>query len=433
MSISDVLTMGYHFGQARWRWQRLNAERLPAFQATKARQLIAWVAQHSAFYRQHWQGHDLNDWRNLPAVDKGLMMANFREFNTLQVPTAAAFDLAQQAEQQRDFVPRLGNLTVGLSSGTSGHRGLFLVSAAEQLLWAGTILGRTLHQIKPTKIAFFLRANSNLYQQLGGRLIQFRYFDLTQALAGHIQVLNDYRPTIIVAPPALLLQLLAAAQNGQLTHRPERIISVADALASDEQQQLSNYFGIPIEQIYQATEGLLGISCAHGNLHLQEDIVAVDFEDLGQGRVTPYITDLWRRTQPIIRYRLNDVLRLSAQPCRCGSAFAVIEQIEGRRDDLCYFTCHGQRQAIFPDSLRRAILLAHSAIQEYQITQTHDDQLTITLMLATAADTATVGAAVEQQIKLHLADYGCTNCQLSIGFAPIEYGLVNKRRRVIRQ
>ncbi|MFD3164407.1 F390 synthetase-related protein [Herpetosiphon sp. NSE202] len=432
MSISDTLTTAWYFGRARWRW-RLNRQRLRDFQNTKAQQLIPWVAQHSAFYRQHWQGHDLRDWRNLPVVDKRLMMANFREFNSLEVPAAAAFDLAQQAEQERDFVPRLGDLTVGLSSGTSGHRGLFLLSPAEQLLWVGTILARTLHQIKPTKIAFFLRANSNLYQQLGGRLIQFRYFDLTQALEPQLEMLNTYQPTIIVAPPALLLQLLAAAQTGELTHRPERMISVADALAPDEQAQLSTFFGIPIEQIYQATEGLLAISCAHGSLHIQEDLVALDFEDLGQGRVTPYVTDLWRRTQPIIRYRLNDVLRLSSQACSCGSSFAVIEQIEGRRDDICYFTAHGQRQAMFPDSLRRAILLAHPAILEYQIIQPADDQLQISLTIADTADATLVSTAVEQQIQRQLAEYGCSAYHLSIDFAAIDYGTLNKRRRVIRQ
>ncbi|MBM7844725.1 F390 synthetase-related protein [Herpetosiphon giganteus] len=432
MSISDMLITSAYFGRARWRW-RLNRQRLRDFQNTKAQQLIPWVAQHSAFYRQHWQGHDLRDWRNLPTVDKRLMMANFREFNTLQVPAAAAFDLAQQAEQERDFVPRLGDLTVGLSSGTSGHRGLFLLSPAEQLLWVGTILARTLHHIKPTKIAFFLRANSNLYQQLGGRLIQFRYFDLTQALEPQLEMLNTYQPTIIVAPPALLLQLLAAAQNGALTHRPERMISVADALASDEQAQLSRFFGIPIEQIYQATEGLLAISCAHGSLHIQEDLVALDFEDLGQGRVTPYVTDLWRRTQPIIRYRLNDVLRLSSQACSCGSSFTVIEQIEGRRDDICYFTAYGQRQAMFPDSLRRAILLAHPAILEYQIIQPADDQLQITLTVANATDPTLISTAVEQQIQRQLAEYGCSAYHLSINFAAIDYGTLNKRRRVIRQ
>lgn len=432
MSISDTLTTAWYFGRARWRW-RLNRQRLQDFQNTKAQQLIPWVAQHSAFYRQHWQGYDLRDWRNLPIVDKRLMMANFREFNTLEVPAAAAFDLAQQAEQERDFVPRLGDLTVGLSSGTSGHRGLFLLSPAEQLLWVGTILARTLHHIKPTKIAFFLRANSNLYQQLGGRLIQFRYFDLTQALEPQLAMLNTYQPTIIVAPPALLLQLLAAAQNGELTHRPERMISVADALAPDEQTQLSTFFGIPIEQIYQATEGLLAISCAHGSLHIQEDLVALDFEDLGQGRVTPYVTDLWRRTQPIIRYRLNDVLRLSSQACSCGSSFKVIEQIEGRRDDICYFTAHGQRQAMFPDSLRRAILLAHPAIQEYQIIQPADDQLQIRLTITDTADATLVSTAVEQQIQRQLAEYGCSTYDLSIDFAAIDYGTLNKRRRVIRQ
>ena len=89
--------------------------------------------------------------------------------------------LAFAAERTRDFAPTVAGLTVGLSSGTSGHRGLFLVSPQEQAAWAGVILARALHRIRPggTRVAFFLRSFSNLYAQAGGSLIALRYFDLT--------------------------------------------------------------------------------------------------------------------------------------------------------------------------------------------------------------------------------------------------------------
>ena len=43
---------------------------------------MAYARQHSPFYRAHWAGHDPQDWRALPTVDKQLMMAHFDQFNT---------------------------------------------------------------------------------------------------------------------------------------------------------------------------------------------------------------------------------------------------------------------------------------------------------------------------------------------------------------
>src|SRR5690606_29521551 len=134
--------------------------------------------------------------RRLPTIEKQLMMANFDTFNTYGVSGEQAMQLALEAERRRDFTPTLQGLTVGLSSGTSGHRGLFLVSPAEQRAWAGTILARTLHRLRwqPTKVAFFLRSNSNLYQQVGGRLVQFRYFDLMLPIEQAVRELNVFQP-----------------------------------------------------------------------------------------------------------------------------------------------------------------------------------------------------------------------------------------------
>ena len=92
--------------------------------------------------------------------------------------------MALRAERERDFQPTLGRLTIGLSSGTSGHRGLFVAAPHEQAAWAGTILARTIHTLRRRlRVAFFLRSNSNLYERVGGRLVQFRYFDLMLPLA----------------------------------------------------------------------------------------------------------------------------------------------------------------------------------------------------------------------------------------------------------
>src|SRR6266568_8689714 len=169
MSGLEKLSIAAHFLQARWRWQHLRGPALERYQEQRAQRIVEFARQRSPFYRAYWSGYNPKAWRVLPIVEKGLMMTNFDTFNTRSITREQAMDIALRAERERDFRPWLAGLTVGLSSGTSGHRGLFLVSSREQAAWAGTILARTLHTLPhgTLRVAFFLRSNSNLYEQVG--------------------------------------------------------------------------------------------------------------------------------------------------------------------------------------------------------------------------------------------------------------------------
>ncbi len=460
-NVARLGVIANHFVRARWRWRNLNSTSLELYQDYRAQQMVAYVNEHAPFYRAHWAGHDLRDWRALPTVDKRLMMDNFDTFNTRGISREAAMEVALRAEQSRDFRPTLNGLTIGLSSGTSGHRGLFLASDWEQAGWAGTILARALHRWPGRlRVAFFLRSNSNLYEQLGGLIIQFHYFDLMMPLDAAIAALNDFQPQIIVGPPSLLGFLAEARGQGKLKAAPQRLISVAEVLEPQDQARIASTFDAPVHQIYQCTEGFLAISCAEGALHVQEDIVALQFEPLPDAasepepaadaspesvpgasqstptppeRVTPIITDLWRKTQPIIRYRLNDVLQLDPQPCRCGSAFRVIRAIEGRADDLCYFDAQmGGERPFYPDSIRRMVLLASQAIEDYQVFQEGRGHLRVHLVVAPGAAFDAVADAVRSSVAATLAQYDCrpATVQIESGLVPVPPGA--KRRRVRR-
>ncbi len=406
------------------------------YQEQRAQRIVAYTAQHSPFYRTHWMSHDLQDWRTLPTVDKQLMMANFDTFNTRGIKRDVAMEVALEAERSRDFRPVLDGLTVGLSSGTSGHRGLFMASPWEQAAWAGAILARTLHRLprRRLRVAFFLRSNSNLYEQVGGLLIQFRYFDLMLPLAEAVSALNDFQPQIIVGPPSLLGFLADEQADGHLHIRPGRLISVAEVLEPHDQQRIGATFNAPVHQIYQCTEGLLAVSCEQGSLHIQEDAAFLQFEPLPGSdgeRVTPIVTDLWRRTQPIIRYRLNDVLQLDPDPCRCGSSFRVIRAIEGRCDDICYFeSLAGGTRPFFPDTIRRMILLASPDIVDYLVVQERCGHLHVYLSTVPGASFSAVAQAVQASVATTVAQYTCRPATVSIeqGLVPLPPGV--KRRRV---
>lgn len=437
MGWSDVsrLDIGASYVAARWRAATLRGPALRAWQDHRAESLVDHVREHSPFHRQLWHGTPSAEWRRFPAVDKRAMMDSFDQFTTIGVRRDDAMRMALDAETSRDFSATISGCTVGLSSGTSGHRGLFLVSPDETTRWAGTILARAIPDLRPGhRVAFFLRANSRLYERTSS-VVLFRFFDLMQPLSDVIATLNDFQPRLVVGPPSLLGLLADAQARGALRIAPTRLISVAEVIEPHDRARIEQVFQAPVGEVYQCTEGLVAVACEKGTLHVQEDVMVMQTDPVSRddlSRVTPILTDLWRRTQPIVRYRLGDVLRLDDEPCTCGSTWQRIAAIEGRQDDLCWFPQSDDTlRAVFPDAIRRMILLADAQITEYSVVQDAAGELRIAIDVSHAADFTAIAKQLERCVRETLTSYGCHAVALRVnrGVPPTAPGA--KRRRVI--
>ncbi|MGJ0388291.1 F390 synthetase-related protein [Microbacterium sp. CGR1] len=340
---------------------------------------LRFLRQRSPYFREQLATRSFSE---LPLMDKSVMMSRFDEINTVGVGRDAALALAIENERSRDFEADLGSNSVGLSSGTSGHRGLFVVSSSERDAWVGAVLARTLPRgrLLGHRIALFLRADNSLYESVGSRAVSFRYFDVYSDMEDNIARLQAYRPTILVAPPSVLRLIARAADVGAFDVVPQRVYSVAEVLEIADEQRIRESLGQPLlHQLYQCTEGLLAHTCERGVIHLNEDNIFVERETLDAERFTPIITDLRRRAQPIVRYRLGDVLRERGRRCPCGSALTAIERIEGREGDTLVFRgLDGRDVPVFADVITRALLYA-DGFDEYRITQIGASRLQIAL------------------------------------------------------
>jgi putative adenylate-forming enzyme len=342
-----------------------------------------------------YHGVAADDLTAFPVIDRQAWLSGFGGLNDRGLSLEECLAAAREAEAGRSFATSLGGASVGLSTGTSGRQGAFLTSPAERSRWAGTLLAKALPGglRAGARIALVLRAGGPLYAAMGSGRIRFRYIDLYAPPEQQLAELADFAPTVLAAPPVLLDQLATAHIKGRLAISPAAVYSIADVLDPDVATRIQAGFDVRVGQVYQATEGFLGITCAHGTLHLNEDLLVVEREDVGDGRFAPVVTDLFRTTQAIIRYRIGDVLHPAATPCACGSALLAIDRIEGRDDDVLRLArAAGGTGPCFAD-LVRGLVLGTAGVTDFSLEQDAPDHLLLAVTPQSAWPAAAAGLA----------------------------------------
>lgn len=312
----------------------------------------------------------------LPRMTKTLLMENFSAINTCGIDRERAFEIALQSERSRDFNPLIGDVAVGLSTGTSGQRGLFLASERERRLWGATMLGRYWPELwRRQRVAFFMRADNALYRSMSNRMVRFEFFDLLGDFDSHVIRLEALDPSVLIAPARILSLLAQLQEKGRLSLAPRRVISVAETLSGDDKAGIHRAFGLPVDQVYQATEGVLAMTCPAGNLHLNERLMRIDEDviDSASGAFCPIIHDFTRESLPILNYRLDDVLIPDPRPCSCGCTSRRIARIEGREDDMLWWPGVRGRVLIPAEAIRTAIACLPCRIRDYRVIQRGDD------------------------------------------------------------
>jgi len=410
----------------RWR----DRTQLLRWQARQLARYARWLRRHSPYYRTLLEkGYTID---SFPEVDKKAFMAHFNAINTVGIDRDQAMKLALKAEREEDGAAMLHGCAVGLSTGTSGNRGLFLASKRERAEWAATMMHRVLRPgLRRQRIAFILRANSQLYESIRSRLFEFRYYDLPRHLAPFLAELNGYQPHVLTAQPSVLRLLAEAQQRGDLAIHPEQMVSYAEVLEPDDRQVIESTFGLTLTEVYQATEGFIAATCAHGTLHLNEDIMRIERDYLSEGRFQPILTDFRRRSQPVVRYRLNDILVEASESCPCGSPLQAIARIEGRMDDVFFLTGkQGKPVTIFPDWVRRCMVRSQDQAEDYVVCQTGPSDLSIYLS-GLREGLAPLQAQMEAEWQAFAEQKALQPLRLTF-FAHLPTSTGIKRRRIIR-
>ncbi len=409
------------FAQTRWRAVRL---RTIADVQRHQEQQIDRLLQQTLIDLPFYRGVSADGFDALPIIDKQILLDNFAALNRLNLP-AQALRNALDAGQER-----IGKHVIGRSTGTSGNRGYYLISNAERFVWLGTILAKTLPDALWSKhrVALALPGISDLYQSAstGSRII-LGAFDLAKGIDHWRADLATFAPDTIVAPPKVLRHL---AETGALMAR--NIFSGAEVLDPIDREVIEAATGQRVREIYMATEGLFGVSCAYGTLHLAEDVVKFEWHkpDPNSDLVSPIVTDFTRSEQAMVRYRMNDLMQLSDAPCPCGSPYQAVARIEGRQDDIFQLAeADGTLKMVTPDVLRNAVVDADPRIRDFRVVQIGPSEIVVTL----AADLpAQIDAQVNHNLRARLQPLGLSVLKISIARG-LSLTVDRKLRRVRRE
>lgn len=395
-----------------WRFDHWDEARLRRHQERRTRLLMRHLARRSPYYAERLRGLPPErrlELSALPRMTKAEMMAEFDRINTasLRKDELVAFRMEQERSGSNDLYR--GRYAVGLSSGTSGNKVLTVLSPWERigysaLLWARCGVPRSLRH---PRLLFALRTNNPAFTEvtaLGVHLVYVDYFAPVEAVLAHI---NDEHLDVLAGPPSLLGAL--AERADQVRHPIACVISYAEELDDSARRHLASAFGAPVVEIYQGAEGMLGVTCPRGFLHLNEDCTLVELDESGDtigAARRAVITDLYRRTQPFVRYELNDLVELDPAPCPCGSSFRRLRRVHGRADSVLRLPAPDGEVLLMPDYVRRSVNEASDLVLEYQVVQWDGADLEVRLHLAPGAPRPEVEAAVRRNLAYWAARAG---------------------------
>ncbi|MCX6086373.1 MAG: hypothetical protein NTW63_01275 [Caldiserica bacterium] len=399
---------------------RFSNEQIRAYQLSELQKLVVFSMNHAPFYSDLYRGlpvGSLEDFRQLPSINKQIMMDHFDDINTCGLKLAAVRDYAVQRELYKEYLGYYQDqYVIGLSSGTSGNKGIYVTpkTMTERLPFAFLARSGLSSRDLPFRILFLLRVFSQGFEDINAPFIHLNYLSTMTPVDDIIRRINDDRINILMAPPSLVRQLLPWA--GTITRPLKMIVSYAEVLEKEEKERFRRSFGTRVIEIYQASEGQIGSTCRCGNLHINEDLVFIELYDKngepvdrpGPLGTRMLLTNLINTAQPLIRYEMNDLIQLGER-CPCGSSFRVIDKVLGRNDDVLYLANKNNiLQPVYPDLVSRWIITTSDNIREFRVSQISHSRLEITIDVLDS--TGETGAAVVERLRdrltSELSSYG---------------------------
>jgi phenylacetate-CoA ligase len=325
-----------------------SADKIRTMQEQKLRELLAYTARNSPWYRELFQRHHI-DISAIRSTD-----------DLIAIPPTTKEDLQRRNE---DFLctrrDRIAEYTT--TSGTLGSPVTIALTTGD------------LDRLAYNEYTSFLCADgtpADTYQLMLTLDRQFMagiayYSGIRRLGAGVIRVgpgvpalqwetISRLQPTVLVAVPSFLLKLISYAKDYRIDLNRSSVRSAicigenirqADLSPNILGKKITDAWNIRLYSTYASTEMQTAFTeCSEGRGgHLQPELLIVEFLDELDRKVGPgvpgevTITTLGIEGMPLIRYKTGDICTWTDEPCACGRTSLRLSPIIGRRQQMIKF------------------------------------------------------------------------------------------------
>ena len=255
----------------------LSRNNLKAYQLKELQSLIAFSKEHSPYYKETLANVEINkliDIQKLPIINKAIMMEHFDKLNTVGLHKDEVMREALEKELNKDYLGYYKDeFVLGLSSGTSGNKGLYVTPKSLTKRLPFVFLARSGIPLKllPYRILFMLRVFSQGFNDINSPFISLKYLSTMTPIEEVIEGINSLKINILMAPPSLCRLLLPHAHLIKIPLK--MIVTYAEVLEKEEKERLKELFQCKVIEIYQASEGQFASACSKGKLHISSWIL----------------------------------------------------------------------------------------------------------------------------------------------------------------
>ena len=314
------------------------------YQEAELRRILVWSFDRVPYYRR--------EWARVGFTRKRLEGFEVGQLNEL--PTVGKQDLRRAPADfiaKRRWQPWLHTYHTSGSTGTplavrmssATHQTWSAAYEARCRLWAGVN-----HHMSRAMIGGRLvvpRANGAppfwRYNPVERQLYLSAFHIAPGNVLDYVQALNTYRPDYLVGYASAHFFLARFIEEAALqVHAPRAVLTSSEKLTDTMRETLSRVYRCDVFDAYSGVEPCCLISeCERHRLHVSPDVgiielVASDGRVVGPGEEGEVVaTGLINFDQPLVRYRLGDLVSWDDQPCPCGRSMAVVRQLSGRVED----------------------------------------------------------------------------------------------------
>ncbi|QES04380.1 phenylacetate--CoA ligase [Streptomyces venezuelae] len=215
--------------------------------------------------------------------------------------------------------------------------------------------------------------------------------------ARQVQLIQDFRPEIIMVTPSYMLTLLDEFRRQGVDPRSTSLkvgVFGAEPWTESMRKEIEEAFAIDAVDIYGLSE-VIGPGVAQecvetkDGLHIWEDHFYPEIVDPFTGEVLPdgeegelVFTSLTKEAMPIVRYRTRDLTRLLPGTAR---VFRRMEKVTGRSDDMIIL----RGVNLFPTQIEEIVLRTPAVAPHFQLRLTREGRLDTLTVRAEARAGAT--------------------------------------------